>query len=238
MNQRRIGSAMGVAASAILVWLLMPGQNAAPPPSTPTSTSTPAALPTREPPKERSFSSARVAPEKPQRSEMRELKHNGDHELPSQNQFKNQQPGPTGVSFNRMASQMGSYFPIMDQPPETKGEEKLYHHYDKKMNAMLHLDGDRANLNIIHMTLFDRVNAPAARLETQAEMLRHFVAGAFKDSSLSLGTEIEAFLSTSTPGSAGPPKLKSWTVGSNILKVSAIDGSGMVTLTVMAAEQT
>jgi hypothetical protein len=141
---------------------------------------------------------------------------------------------PTGVEFQAFASSLGDFFPALDQAAEHRAEAKLYHQYTKDMTATLHLEGERSSLEVMRLTLFDRLGAPAARTEQQAEMIRGFLASSLGNRGRALSGEVEAVLEKATPGMAEAPKQTSWVVGSTTLVLTVVAPYGMVMLTVSA----
>lgn len=136
------------------------------------------------------------------------------------------------VSYTQMAEQLRDLFPHMDESPPTRAHEQEYHQYAEDMMAQLHLGGDRSHLEIARLTLFDRLNAPAEKLEKQGEMVKHFVHGAFGgEENL---PELMQFVAFPTDPQ-GPKQIleKSWELGDKKLTVTVLQMYGMVVMTVI-----
>jgi hypothetical protein len=139
-------------------------------------------------------------------------------------------PAPMGVAYAQVAERLGDHFPHMHDPPPSKAHEREYHQYAADMMAQLHLSGERRNLELARMTLFDRIGAPASRLKTQSDMVARFLDSTVGDEARA--AEVIRYLEE--PAEEPQPNMKerAFDLGDKELTVSVSNVYGTVVLLV------
>ncbi|WP_224367996.1 hypothetical protein [Hyalangium versicolor] len=161
-----------------------------------------------------------------------EPKWAGQGSMPTESPRQVQELRPMSVPYARFADQLDAFFPYMHDAPPSPAHALEYHQYADEMMAQLHLGGNRDNLEMARLMLFDRLEAPTRKLETQEQMVRRFLSGAF--SKEAPAAEVLRFVQQGG-GNAGPPmRERSWDIGDKRLTVSVPEVYGMVVLTVTA----
>ncbi|WP_224240096.1 hypothetical protein [Hyalangium gracile] len=152
--------------------------------------------------------------------------------MPTESPRQEQELRPMRVPYARFAEQFDTFFPYMHDAPPSPAHALEYHQYADEMMAQLHLGGSRDNLEMARLMLFDRLEAPTRKLETQEQMVRRFLTGAFAEETPV--AEVLRFVLEKS-GNAGPPmRERSWDIGDKRLTVSVPEVYGMVVLTVTA----
>jgi len=173
----------------------------------------PGAVPQAEPP-----------PAQPEWAGMEEMPSSGPHQV--------QELRPLNVPYARFAEHLASFFPYMNDEPPTPAHAVEYHQYAQNMMAQLHLGGDRANLELARLMLFDRLEASRPKLSMQEQMMEGFLSSVFAKQAPA--SEILGFVNEPGRNPEAPPRERSWDIGDKRLTVTVPEAYGMVVLLVTA----